>query len=329
FKPDEKRPFPWESPPDPIEVAHEVFQAWLTFAIFDNARRGRIGAGLDEYRAGIGAMLAPMSAVAAKNPHAWFPIARRAEEIITATPDNRMVGYPYTKYAIAVMDVDMAGALIVATHERAAALGIPADRRGYLRGFAYATDPVLVAAHPDMSRSPAMAAASAETLRNAGAGIDDIAYFDLYSCFASSLHFACDALGLSPDDTRGLTVTGGLPYHGGPASGYLTHSIAAMVDRLRADPGALRLLSGVGMHMTKHVYGCYSTEPGPLAPPAPIAKPIPAPVVEAHEGNATVLAYSVVHGRSGEAEWAALVCETPERERVYARMDAEHGARAE
>ena len=44
----EKRPFPWESPPDPIEVAHEVFQAWLTFAIFDNARRGHLGTDLDD-----------------------------------------------------------------------------------------------------------------------------------------------------------------------------------------------------------------------------------------------------------------------------------------
>ena len=51
FKPDEKRPFPWESPPDPIEVAHEVFQAWLTFAVFDNARRGHLGIDLDAYRA--------------------------------------------------------------------------------------------------------------------------------------------------------------------------------------------------------------------------------------------------------------------------------------
>ena len=38
FKPDEKRPYPWEAPFDPTEVAHDVFQAWLTFAIFDNAR---------------------------------------------------------------------------------------------------------------------------------------------------------------------------------------------------------------------------------------------------------------------------------------------------
>ncbi len=28
---------------DPVEVAHEVFQAWLTFAVFDNARRAELG----------------------------------------------------------------------------------------------------------------------------------------------------------------------------------------------------------------------------------------------------------------------------------------------
>jgi acetyl-CoA C-acetyltransferase len=49
FKPDERRPFPWESPPDPIEVAHDVFQAWLTFAVFENARRGHRGEALEPY----------------------------------------------------------------------------------------------------------------------------------------------------------------------------------------------------------------------------------------------------------------------------------------
>ena len=329
FKPDEKRPFPWESPPNEYEVAHEIFQAWLTFAMFDNARRGQRGVALDDYRADIGRMLAPMTRIAAHNANAWFPTERSADEIITPTPDNRMVGYPYTKYAVSVMDVDMAAALIVATHERADALGIPNDQRVYLRGYAYATDPVLVAEHQDMGRSPAMEAVSKETLRNAGVGIDDIKYVDLYSCFASSLHFACDALGLSPFDPRGLTVTGGLPYHGGPASGYLTHSIAAMVERLRTDPGELGLVSGVGMHMTKHVFGCYSTAARPLTPPGPMPKPNPAEVVGDHKGNAVVRAYSVVHGRSGDPAWAALVCELPDGRRVYARMDAEQGAHSE
>jgi acetyl-CoA C-acetyltransferase len=307
-----------------------VFQAWLTFAVFDNARRARAGAGLDAYREGIGRMFAPMTEVAAANPHAWFRVARDPMEIITPQPQNRMVGYPYTKYAVAVMDVDMAAALVVVTHERADALGVPPERRVYVRGWCYATDPVLVAEHPDMWRSPAMEAAGAEALRVAGAHVDDVRYLDLYSCFASSLHFACDALGLSPTDSRGLTVTGGLPYHGGPASGYVTHSIAGIVERLRRDPAAFGLVSGVGMHMTKHVFGCYSSEPGPVSPPRPVPDPEKRAVVPTHEGDATVAAYSVIHGRDGAPEWALLVCDLPAGARTYAQLrDPESIARAE
>jgi acetyl-CoA C-acetyltransferase len=321
YKPDEKRPFPWESAPDPIEVAHEVFQAWLTFAVFDNARRARRGIALHDYRAAIGRMLAPMTEVAAANPHAWFRVQRDASEIVEVKPENRMVGYPYTKYMVAVMDVDMAAALVVATHERADALGIPPDRRVYLRGWCEAKDPVLVAAHPDLGASPAMAAASAEALQRAGTGVDDLAHLDLYSCFPSSLHFAADALGIEPTDARGLTVTGGLAYHGGPASGYLTHSIAAMVERLRSDEGALGLVSGVGMHMTKHVFGVYSTEPRAVTSPAPVPPPATVPVVPAHDGPATVAAYSVIHDRAGGPARALLVCDLPGGARTYAVLD--------
>ena len=326
FKPAEKRPFPWESPPDPIEVAHEVFQAWLTFAIFDNARRGARGEGLEEYRAGIGRMMAPMTSLAAKNPDAWFRIERSADELVTATPDNRMVGYPYTKYLVSVMDVDMAAAVVMLTHERADALGIPSEKRVYPRGWCYATDQVLVAERPDMARSPAMAAASNAAFTAAGIGVDDLAYLDLYSCFGSSLHFACDALGISPFDARGLTVTGGLPYHGGPASGYVVHSIATMTERLRSDPGALGLVSGVGMHMTKHAFGVYSTTPAAVAVADGAAvqagldaQPTPA-VVPEHEGPAGVLAYSIVHGRDGSPESGVVVCELPDSTRTYGRI---------
>ena len=139
---------------------------------------------------------------------------------------------------------------------------MPEDKRVYLRGFGYAEDPAHVADHPDLWRSPAMATASASALGGAGIGIDDVAHFDLYSCFASSVNFALDALGLSEDDPRGVTQTGGLPYHGGPGSNYMTHSIAAMAETLRADPGSYGVTSGVGMHMQKHAYGLWSTAPG-------------------------------------------------------------------
>ena len=65
------QPFPFEAPFHPAEVAHEVFQAWLTFAMRDIARRPGWGwrprstaarwapAGADDRGRG-------------GNPHAWF-----------------------------------------------------------------------------------------------------------------------------------------------------------------------------------------------------------------------------------------------------------------
>ena len=326
FKPEERRPFPWEAPFHPAEVAHEVFQAWLTFAIFDNARRGHLGVGLDEYRGQLGDLLAPFTDIAAANPNAWFPVARSAGEIITATSENRMIGYPYTKYMVSIMDVDMAAAVLLASHEAADALGVPPDRRVYLRGWCYATDPTYVAEHDDMWRSPAMAAAAGEAMRVGGVDVDDVAHLDVYSCFGSSVNFARDALGLGADDSRPLTVTGGLPYHGGAGSDYMTHSIATMADVLRRDSGSYGLVSGVGMHMTKHVYGLYSTAPGPVATPEQKAVQVKLDaegrrvIRDVYDGAATVAAYSVVHGKDGEPEWGVVICDVPEGDRAYGKV---------
>jgi acetyl-CoA C-acetyltransferase len=118
---------------------------------------------------------------------------------------------------------------------------------------------------------------------------------------------ACSALGLAEDDPRGLTVTGGLPYFGGPGNNYVTHSIAEMMQRLRAAPGRRGLVTANGNYLTKHSAGVYSTEPPnkPFAPQDPAvlqAKldtvPHP-PLVELADGAATVETYTVVHDAKG------------------------------
>jgi acetyl-CoA C-acetyltransferase len=263
-----------------------------------------------------------MTEVAAGSPHAWFPVARRPKEIVTASAENRMVAYPYTKLMTAIMDVDMAAALVLASEARAAALGVQKERRVYLRGSGYAEDPAHVAGHPQLWRSQAMAAAAGTALAAAGIGPDDVAHFDLYSCFASSVCFAQDALGLAEDDPRGVTKTGGLPYHGGPGSNYMTHSMAAMAEALRRDPGSFGVVSGVGMHMQKHAYGVWSTVPG--VPAGSGNSPVPSDAVAiagAPEGRARVATYSVLHRRDGGPERALLVCDLPGGERCYANLD--------
>jgi acetyl-CoA C-acetyltransferase len=322
FAPATPQPFPMTLNFYPSEVSHSVFQAYVTFALFDNARRAHLGRTLDAHRAALGRVLAPLTEVAAASPHAWFPIARSPEEITTASPDNRMVAYPYTKLMTSIMDVDMAAGLLMATAEKADALGIPDEQRVYLRGWGYAEDPDHVGDHPELFRSPGMAAAAQAALAGAGIGMDDVRHLDLYSCFASSICFALDALGLAEDDPRHVTETGGLPYHGGPGSNYMTHSLAAMAEALRADPGSFGLTSGVGMHMQKHGYGLWSTEPGPVAPPAaPATAAWPRLVADVADGAATVATYSVQHGRDGEPASALLVCDLPGGGRAYATLD--------
>ncbi|MGI8491533.1 MAG: acetyl-CoA synthetase [Acidimicrobiales bacterium] len=323
----ERKPFPFEAPFHPAEVAHGVFQAWLTFAVFDVARRAHLGVEPAAYRLALGELMAPMTEVAEANPHAWFRTRRSAEELIEPTPSNRLVGYPYTKTMVAMMDVDMAAALVVASHQAADDLGVPAERRVYLRGWGEANDATYVAEHDPMWASPAMRVASKAAFEAAGIGTDDVAHLDLYSCFASSLDLACDALGLATDDSRGLTVTGGLPFFGGPGSGYMLHSTATMVERLRAGPGSFGLVSGVGMHMTKHAYDLYSTE-APAnwpevvnAPPAAGSVAAALTVRDLYEGPAAVAAYSVVHDRSGTPEWGLAICDLPDGARAYARFD--------
>jgi acetyl-CoA C-acetyltransferase len=317
-------PFPWE-PPHASELAHDVLQAWETFPLWDTARRAKLGAALGDDAAEAAKMMAAMSVVAAANPHAWRPTALDAATVGTATADNRYVGWPYTKHEVAVMDVDMSAALLLATREKADALGVGEDRRLYLSGWAYAEDPASIAERADMSRSMAMSVAGRHALSRAGVELADVDAFDLYSCFPSSLRLGCDALGLAVDDPRGLTVTGGLPYAGGPASGYSMHAIASAFEAL----GAARrtMMTGVGMHMAKHVAAVWSSNPGGSAT-ASAEDSIQAEVeagqprrhlLTTYSGPATVCAYTVAHGRDGAPVQGLLVLDT-EHGRALARV---------
>lgn len=317
-------PFPWE-PPHPAEIAHEVMRAWETFPLWDTARRARLGASLADDATEAAEMMAAMTNVATANPHAWRPVALDAATVGTPTPDNRYVGWPYTKHEVAVMDVDMSAALLLATAEKADALGIAEDRRLYLTGWAYAEDPASIAERVDLSRSAAMAVTGRRALRASGVGLDDIDVFDLYSCFPSSVRLECDALGLAIDDPRGLTVTGGLPYAGGPASAYQMHAIASAFDRFRDQRGTA-LITGVGMHMAKHVAGVWSSAPRTAEPPdaAALQAEVDAlqprrPLLTTWSGPGTVRAYTVAHGRDGQPQQGLVVLDTEEG-RALARV---------
>ncbi|MDX5365434.1 MAG: acetyl-CoA acetyltransferase, partial [Alphaproteobacteria bacterium] len=136
---------------------------------------------------------------------------------------------------------------------------------------------------------------------------------DLYSCFPSAVQIGRNELGIAEDDPRALTVTGGLPYFGGAGNNYVMHSIATMVEKLRAKPGTKGLVTSNGWYVTKHGLGLYSTTPregkwereNPATYQAEIDAEKHPKVEEKPNGKAKIETYTVVHGRGGP-EFAIL-----------------------
>ena len=99
----------------------------------------------------------------------------------------------------------------------------------------------------------------------AGIGLDDVATFDLYSCFPVAVFNVCDGTGLALDDPRGLTLTGGLPYFGGAGNNYSMHGIAETVAAMRSAPGQFGLVGANGGILSKYWVWVYSTTPAEWA----------------------------------------------------------------
>lgn len=279
-------------------ASHGLTGAAVQYGLLDNARRSRLGLGVAEYRRQMAELFAPLSRVAAKNPFSSSPVERSVDEIITVTDDNRMICDPYPRLLVARDQVNQGAAAIMMSVAAARRLGVPEEKWVYLHGHSDMTEQGLLD-RVDLGASPATVHAVREALRVAQIGVDDISTFDLYSCFPFPVFVACEALGIDGDDPRGLTVTGGLPYFGGPGNSYSLHAIAETVAQLRDRPGQFGLVGANGGTMSKYSVGIYSTRPVDWRTDdserlsADVAALPVVPVTERPEGRATIETYSV------------------------------------
>ena len=291
------------------EERHGLRAAIAFYPLIENAIRGARGRGVAEHLQAMGRLMAGLSAVAAANPLATRREGLTAEQLSTVDAENRWIGFPYPRFMNANAFIDQSAALVMTSVGQARALGVPESKWVYLHGCAEGHDHWYVSQRPHIHRSPAMHAVAQQALAMAGKTLDDMAFLDIYSCVPSALEVACDEYGLAEDDPRGLTVTGGLPFFGGPGNNYVTHSISEMVRRVRAAPGRFGLVTANGNYLTKHAWGIYSTTPnaGPWRrePPAPLQAELnalpQAPFTETPQGRAVVESYTVLHDKNGPA----------------------------
>lgn len=322
------------------EMAHGIGVPVQTYPLFENAIRARLGNSVDEHLQSMGELMAPFTRAASVNPFAFYGDRREAGELAEVNEDNRYICLPYPKLMNARDSVNQGAALVLTSVGKARELGIDPRKWVYLHGCAEAREK-LVSERADLHSSPAIRANAATAFAMAGKSAADMDFIDLYSCFPSAVEIACTELGLDSADPRGLTVTGGLPFFGGPGNNYSMHAIATMVSLLRARPGGWGLVTANGGLLSKHATGIYSTTPFSgkwirpnLAADQAAVDAVASPVVtETPEGRATVETYTVcfrrgipergiVIGRLN-ADGRRFVANTPDDETTLARLTAE------
>ena len=284
----------------PYEQNHGVAWPIHIYAMFEQARRHARGMSTAACRADAARLFAPFSAVASAHPYAQFPIAHDAAFLSTVSAQNYLLCEPYTKWMVAQDAVNQAAAVLVTSVGAARELGIPETQWVYLTGYADVDDQTVLK-RPNLAASNAQNLAVRTALQSAEVDIADIKYLDFYSCFPIAVSSIAEPLGLPTDGSRSLSLTGGLPFFGGPGNNYSMHAIATVIDKLRADRDARGLVVANGGYLSKHSAAVYSGRaPASWQPISSAAQQIEAKadtgikVDEQAQGRARIESYAAI-----------------------------------
>jgi len=283
------------------EVEVGAVLAVQQYALIDNARRAAMDWTLDEHRDDIAAIWASFNAVAQDNPRAAFPSPMPAAVIREPSDTNPMLAFPYNKWHSSQWTVDQAAALVITSTETAATFGIDPDRRVFPYVGVESSQSLSLTRRADLHRWPAMAVLGRAAQRHIGRPLSTVDYVELYSCYPAAVRVQQAELGLEPAGPA--TITGGMTFAGGPFNNFVFQATAAMVARLRADPGAMGLVTAVSGLLTKPGIALWSTAApaapvllGDLVDEATAATPI-APLDENPVGSGTIATYTVAGER--------------------------------
>jgi acetyl-CoA C-acetyltransferase len=297
------------------------------FAIIESALRHHQGLGIEAHRDQLARLYASFSEIAAANPHAWRREPMHADEIRNATAKNTMLAFPYTKRHCTQWNVNQAVAIIVCSAAKAAALDL--DPSGWIYPVAGVESKhvVVLAQQRQLYSHPGTVLCGERALALAGITPKELSAAELYSCFPSAIQsFALD---LKLDGVCPLTVTGAMPFAGGPFNHFSLDGVARMVEVLRAGDGSARrvgLVSNLSGIFGKQACALFSNQPndrgyGYADITAAVAeRDVPVPLNDDYAGPATIAGYTVMFNGDVPSH-AIAICDTTNGERTVVRSD--------
>lgn len=291
-------------------IAHRIAAPVYYYGLMECARRAAMGETRAVYRDRMADIWGEFAAVAQGNPYATVRTAQSGAQIVTPGPTNPMIASPYTKAMVARDSVNQGAAVIMTTYGHAKQMGVRDVT--FLHGHDSCTEPA-----PLQRARLDRAEAQKRVLESTGRDAD---MYDLYSCFPIVPLEASRILGLG--DTVPKTLTGGLPFFGGPGNNYSLHGIAEAHLCVRGTAKTAVVYANGGL-ASKHAVGRYSGVAPEQLSLRKSADPEPSKTVMTDpDPKGAIIAYTVEY-RRGEPTGVVIMAETDAGERFYARGGVE------
>lgn len=310
--------------PDFVPPAEVEAQLWVPveqYALMESALRAAEGQSIEDHRREVAELWARFNEVARTNPEAAFPAPMTAAEIAELGPHNRPLAFPYGKWHASQWTVDQGAALLLCSAEAAERHGVPRDRWVFPLVGLESSSGLALTQRRHLHRWPAMSVLGRAAAERIGRPLRAVEHTELYSCFPVAVRIQQRELDLPLDATP--TVTGGMAFAGGPFNNFVLQSTAAIVRRLRAQPG-LALVTTVCGFLTKPGLAVYASAPdgrpplvADLAAEAAAASET-AEVRSSHDGDARVVAYTITFD-AGSPKQLVAIAELPNGDRVVAK----------
>ena len=243
----------------PEEIEALGMMAVGYYAILESAMRFKTKKALSDHEIFLGKYYERFSQIASKNPHAWNEKIFSSDEIRIPANKNQRIAYPYNKLHNSSWNVNQASALILTNEELADRLNVPQIKRVYPLIASETNHMIGVIQRPDLTAPIGLKLAADYLLATAEKNQIYPSMYELYSCFPIAVQLFAEALNV--DDATDKTITGGMPFAGGPLNNYMLHSTIQTVMKIREKNDEIGLVTCVSGMMTKQALAIWGKDP--------------------------------------------------------------------
>ena len=267
------------------------------YAVMESAMRKSKSLTLKEHEDYLGSMYADFSEIASKNQYAASDKSISKDQIMLANSDNKPMAYPYNKYHCTSWNVSQASAILICEEGLADQLNISKQKRIYPMASSETNHMIALIQRPSLISSAGLELASEKINEVIDKHSINLNLIDLYSCFPVAVQQFENVLNLNTKTSR--TITGAMPFAGGPLNNYMLHATVQALLKLRSESGH-SLITGVSGMMTKQSFCLWSSEYQMPFYHADVTKKAqqldkPIPISNAKHGNGIVIGYTVLY----------------------------------